>query len=62
MLMKLASSLKDAHVTMHLAEVKGPVMDKLRDTGLLGLLQPGRVFLSTHEAVEALAPRAAPPS
>jgi SulP family sulfate permease len=62
MLMKLGSSLKDAHVTMHLAEVKGPVMDKLRDTGLLALLQPGRVFLSTHEAVEALAARAARPS
>jgi SulP family sulfate permease len=54
MLMKLAASLKDAHVTVHLAEVKGPVMDKLRDTGLLALIEPGRVFLSTHAAVQAL--------
>jgi hypothetical protein len=36
-------------------------MDKLRTTGLLVLLEPGRVFLSTHEAVEALAARAALP-
>ena len=56
MLMRLVSSLKEAHVTMHLAEVKGPVMDKLRETGLPVLLEPGRVFLSTHEAVEALSP------
>ena len=54
MLMKLAVSLKDAHVTLHLAEVKGPVMDKLRETGLLALIGPGRVFLSAHEAVQAL--------
>ena len=59
MLMKLAASLKDAHVSMHLAEVKGPVMDKLRATGLPALLEPGRVFLSAHEAVEALAAHAA---
>jgi SulP family sulfate permease len=55
MLTKLISSLKDARVTLHLAEVKGPVMDKLRATGLLALLEPGRVFLSAHEAVQALA-------
>jgi SulP family sulfate permease len=60
MLTKLISSLKDARVTLHLAEVKGPVMDKLRATGLLALLEPGRVFLSAHEAVEVLTVRAAP--
>ena len=54
MLMKLAASLRDAGVTVDLAEVKGPVMDKLKGTGLLEILQPGRVFLSAHEAVEAL--------
>jgi SulP family sulfate permease len=60
MLTKLISSLKDARVTLHLAEVKGPVMDKLRATGLLALLEPGRVSLSAHEAVEVLTVRAAP--
>lgn len=41
-------------ITMHLAEVKGPVMDRLADTGLIHDLAPGRVFLSTHEALSAL--------
>ena len=35
-------------------EQKKLVMDKLRDTGLLALIEPGRVFLSTHAAVQAL--------
>ncbi len=55
MLTKLAVSLREAGVTLHLAEVKGPVMDRLRETDLLELLRPGRVFLSAHEAVQALA-------
>jgi SulP family sulfate permease len=37
-----------------LAEVKGPVMDKLQRSDLLDKLAPGRVFLSTHEAMLAL--------
>ena len=41
--------LKDAHVTLHLAEVKGPVMDKLKLSDLLEQLT-GRVFLSTYAA------------
>ena len=48
-------SLRSAGVTLHFAEVKGPVMDRLRHTGLIQGLAPGRVFLSAHEAVEALA-------
>ena len=55
----LAQSLRSAGVTLHLAEVKGPVMDRLKHTGLVQHLAPGYVFLSAHEAVQALAgPRA----
>jgi SulP family sulfate permease len=50
----LAQSLRQAGITLHLAEVKGPVMDRLRDTELIEHLAPGRVFLSAHEAVEVL--------
>ncbi|MBI1733190.1 MAG: sulfate permease [Gammaproteobacteria bacterium] len=46
--------LRDAGVTLHLAEVKGPVMDRLGKTDLLKHLGDGRVFLSTHEAMVAL--------
>nr|WP_297456756.1 sulfate permease [uncultured Halomonas sp.] len=41
--------LADAEVTLHLAEVKGPVMDRLKHTDLLDSLT-GRVFLSTYAA------------
>jgi SulP family sulfate permease len=51
----LIAHLCDGGVTLHLAEVKGPVMDKLRRSDLLEKLAPGRVFLSTHEAMLALA-------
>lgn len=50
----LALSLREAGVTLHLAEVKGPVMDRLRRSELPRLLRPGRVFLSTEEAVREL--------
>jgi SulP family sulfate permease len=56
MLHKLAHSLREAGVTLHLAEVKGPVMDRLKHTALIRDLAPGRVFLSAHEAVEMLTP------
>jgi SulP family sulfate permease len=45
-------------IRLHLSEVKGPVADKLRRTSFLDRLS-GRVFLSQHDAVEALVPRAA---
>jgi SulP family sulfate permease len=54
MLVKLTGSMRAAGITLHLAEVKGPVMDRLRETELMHLLPPGRVFLSAHEAVQAL--------
>ena len=40
-------------VTLHLAEVKGPVMDRLKQSDLLAQLR-GRVFLSTAMAWDAL--------
>jgi SulP family sulfate permease len=46
--------LRNANVTVHLAEIKGPVFDRLERTELLDKLRPGRVFLSTHEAIEQL--------
>ncbi|GGX78416.1 sodium-independent anion transporter [Litchfieldella qijiaojingensis] len=41
--------LKDSNVTLHLAEVKGPVMDQLKNSDFLDDLT-GRVFLSTYAA------------
>jgi SulP family sulfate permease len=55
----LIHELKDAGVTFHLAEVKGPVMDRLQRTDLLENMAPGQVFLSTHAAAAALASRPA---
>ncbi|ATG36001.1 sulfate transporter [Phaeobacter piscinae] len=47
--------LSEMGVTLHLSEVKGPVMDRLRRGALLDHLT-GKVFLSQHDAVEALRP------
>jgi len=46
--------LRNAGVTVHLAEVKGPVMDKLKKSHFLAQLGEGKVFLSTHDAFTAL--------
>jgi SulP family sulfate permease len=40
-------------VVLHLSEVKGPVMDRLKGTALLQHLR-GQVFLSHFQAVQAL--------
>ncbi|MBS8242164.1 STAS domain-containing protein [Marinobacter lipolyticus] len=45
--------LTDAGVRLHLSEVKGPVMDRLKSTQLLSRLG-GQVFLSTFEAWRSL--------
>lgn len=47
--------LKDAGVTFHLSEVKGPVMDRLKKTHFLDHLT-GNVFLSQYEAMRSLDP------
>lgn len=51
----LNERLGTAGVLLHLSEVKGPVMDRLRRSDLLQTLT-GTVFLSQHDAVCALAP------
>jgi len=47
--------LCDSGISFHLSEVKGPVMDRLKDTHFLRDLS-GRVFLSHYQAVHELAP------
>ncbi|MYZ49273.1 SulP family inorganic anion transporter [Propylenella binzhouense] len=47
--------LKDLGVTLHLSEVKGPVMDRLQRSHFLQDLT-GRVFLSQYAAIAALDP------
>jgi SulP family sulfate permease len=47
--------LRDAGISFHLSEIKGPVMDRLKDAHFLRDLS-GQVFLSHYQAVQALAP------
>ena len=46
-------ALKEAGISLHLSEVKGPVMDQLKKTAFLETLS-GRVFLNQFEAMRAL--------
>ncbi len=41
--------LRDLHIAFHLSEVKGPVMDHIKDTGFLEHLT-GNVYLSQYQA------------
>jgi sulfate permease, SulP family len=50
----LVIELRDAGVQFHLAEIKGPVMDRLVKCGFLQRLQIEPVYLSTHQAIQAL--------
>jgi SulP family sulfate permease len=52
-LLELNRALARRDVRLHLAEVKGPVLDRLRASALLRELS-GRLFLSTANAWEAL--------
>ncbi|GGA08929.1 SulP family inorganic anion transporter [Neptunicoccus cionae] len=45
--------LREADIRLHLSEVKGPVMDRLKRSYFLDELT-GEIFLSQHEAVKAL--------
>ncbi|MFN3880510.1 MAG: SulP family inorganic anion transporter [Nitrincola lacisaponensis] len=49
--------LKDSGVQMHLAEVKGPVMDRLKTTDFLDEMS-GVVYMSTYDAWKVLHERA----
>ena len=59
-LTSLVTRLHDAGIQLYLAEVKGPVMDRLARTEFLEQLGHERVFLTTQAAYEKLA--SAPPS
>jgi len=50
--------LRDAGLRLHLSEVKGPVMDRLKNTAFLHGLS-GRVFLTHYQAVQELSPELA---
>ena len=50
----LIIKLRNQQVRLHLAEVKGPVMDQLKNTELLDELAPGQVFFTTDEAMRLL--------
>ncbi len=49
-----AETLREAGVTIHLADVKGPVMDRLRRTKIFEQIAPGQVFPTAQMAVTAL--------
>ena len=50
LLQHLKQKLAVNNKVLHLAEVKGPIMDQLQQTHFLEELAPGKVFLSTHDA------------
>lgn len=50
----LTVQLASEGITLHLAEVKGPVMDQLKGTQFLQQLSPGKVFFTADEAMRAL--------
>lgn len=47
-------TLREKLITLNLAEVKGPVLDKLNKIHFPETIQPGKVFFQTNNAVEAL--------
>ena len=49
----IAVRLQEAGIALHLSEVKGPVMDRLRGTHFLQSL-PGKVYMSQFQAMEDL--------
>lgn len=51
----IVDRLKAAGVTLHLSEVKGPVMDRLKRSNFFAYLT-GQVFLSQHQAMTVLDP------
>jgi SulP family sulfate permease len=53
MLELMSESLEELGVTMHLAEVKGPVMDKLKETEFFAKMK-GQVYFTTDIAMKEL--------
>ena len=54
-LTEINRSLRAQGIKLHLTEVKGPVMDRLQQSELLGQELSGQVFLSTVQAFRSLA-------
>ena len=54
MLESFETSLAESGILLHLAEVKGPVLDRLRGSGLIVRLGAGRIHISTQQGVRAL--------
>jgi sulfate permease, SulP family len=54
-LKSLNYALQASQITLHLSEVKGPVLDKLQRTDFLKQLKPGKVYFRTDDAVKELA-------
>lgn len=50
----LVEELRSAGVEFHLAEIKGPVMDRLKAIGFVDKIGPDHIHLSTHDAMQAL--------
>ena len=50
----LNKELQLSKITLHLSEVKGPVIDKLKKTNFFYQLKPGEVFFSTEQAINKL--------
>jgi len=53
-LASLRSELRSAGVTLHLAEIKGPVLDRLRAIGFVDEIGEEHIHFSTHDALLAL--------
>ena len=53
-LLELDRNLAAQGIQLHLSEVKGPVMDRLRQSDLLPVQLSGTIFLSTAQAFEQL--------
>lgn len=50
----LVQELRNAGVDFHLAEIKGPVMDRLQTIGFVDKIGLDHIHLSTHEAMRTL--------
>jgi SulP family sulfate permease len=50
----LVRELRDGGVGLYLAAVKGPVMDRLQAVGFVDKIGGDHIFLSTHDAFQAL--------
>jgi SulP family sulfate permease len=50
----LVQELRNAGVEFHLADIKGPVMDRLKAIGFIDKIGADHIHLSTHDAMTAL--------